>query len=168
VGPPYVAFADWKVYAIAADGSNQRCTVRFQDSNELGPASLPEPVQRLAGLLAQSLDDKDDGGTMHFVTALKQYIRYLWTNIAVRPQAFVKEDPDVSRAEAEAEIAKWGEATPRLRTLRTEIVEQFPRAQKSLADHYKDRFNKADRDAEAIAQQALDIVLRSYFTRASG
>src|SRR4051794_22163567 len=75
VGPPYVAFADWKVYAIAADGLKQRCTVRFGDPNELGPALLPEPVQRLAGLLAQSLDDKDDGGTMHFVTGLKQYIR---------------------------------------------------------------------------------------------
>lgn len=166
VGPPYVAFADWKVYAIAADGVKQRCTVSFGDQNELGPALLPEPVQRLAGLLAQSLDDKDDGGTLHLVTGLKQYIRYLWANIAVRPQAVGKEEPDVSRAEAEAEIAKWAEATPRLRTLRTEIVAQFPRAQKSLADYYKARFNKADKDAEAMAQQALDIVLRSYFTRA--
>lgn len=168
VGPPFVAFADWKVYSIAADGAKQRCTVRFGDQNELGPALLPEPVQRWAELLARSLDDKHDAGTMHFVTGLKQYIRYLWTNIAVRPQAFVKEQPDVGRAAAEKAIGKWAEATPRLRTLRTEILEQFPRAQKSLADYYKERFSKSDQEAAAMAQQALDIVFRSYFTRASG
>jgi hypothetical protein len=49
-----------------------------------------------------------------------------------------------------------------------EIVAQFPRAQKSLADYYKDRFKKPDEKADEMAQQALDIVFRSYFVGPSG
>jgi hypothetical protein len=168
VGQPYVALSDWKVYSIGADGAKNRCTVRFHGQNELGPALLPKSVQRLAEFLDRSLDNKDDDGTLHFITGLRQYIRYLWTNIALRPQAFVKEEPDVSRAKADTEIGKWAAGTSRFRKLRTEIVAQFPGAQKSLADYYKDRFKKADEKADAMAQQALDIVFRSYFTRPSG
>ena len=160
--------SDWKVYSIGADGAKKRCTVRFHGQNELGPAVLPKSVQRLAEFLDRSLDNKDDDGTLHFITGLRQYIRYLWTNIALRPQAFVKEEPDVSRAKADTEIGKWAAGTSRFRKLRTEIVAQFPGAQKSLADYYKDRFKKADEKADAMAQQALDIVFRSYFTRPSG
>jgi hypothetical protein len=168
VGPPYVAFTDWRVYSIAADGAKKRCTLRFHGRNDLGPALLPKPVQRLAALLDRSLDDKDDQGTMHFVTGLRQYIRYLWTNIALRPQAFVKQEPTVSRAEADTEVGKWAGRTSRFRKLGMEIFSQFPRAQKSLADYYKDRFKKPDEQADAMAQQALDIVFRSYFNRPSG
>jgi hypothetical protein len=169
VGPPAaVAFGDWKVYSIGADGAKQRCTLRFHGENGLGPALLPKPVQRLAELLARSLDDKDDVGTMHFVTSLRQYVRYLWTNIALRPQAFVKEEPYVSRATADTEIGKWAEGTSRFRKLRKEIIAQFPGAQKSLAVYYKDRFKKTDEKADEMAQQALDIVFRSYFNRPSG
>jgi hypothetical protein len=66
---------------------------------------------------------------------------------------------------AETEIGKWAEGTPRFRKPGMQIVAQFPRAQKSLADYYKDRFKKPDETADAMAQQASDIVFRSYFTR---
>lgn len=165
VGPPYVTFSDWKVYSIGDDGAKKRCTVRFHGQSELGPALLPKPVQRLADFLDHSLDDEDNSGTMHFVTGLRQYIRYLWSNIALRPQAIVKEEPDVSRAMADTEIGKWSEETPRFRKLRMEILDQFPKAQKALANYYKGRFGKADKDADAVAQQALDVAFRWHFSK---
>jgi hypothetical protein len=91
-----------------------------------------------------------------------------WTNIALRPPAFVKEKPTVSRATAETEIGKWAEGTPRFRKLRMKIVAQFPRAQKSLADYYKDRFKKPDENAEEMVQPPLDSVFRSYFNASIG
>jgi hypothetical protein len=78
----------------------------------------------------------------------------------------------ISRARADTEIGKWAEGTSRFRKLRMEIVAQFPRAQKSLADYYKDRFEKSDEKADEMAQQASDIasdiVFRSYFVGPSG
>src|ERR1700733_2875910 len=105
---------------------------------------------------------------MYFVPGLRQYIRYLWTNIALRPQAFVKQEPTISRARADTEIGKWAEGTSRLRKLRMQIIVQFPGAQKALAGYYKGRFEKVDDKADAMAEQALDIAFRSYFNRPSG
>jgi hypothetical protein len=167
VGPPDVIFSDWKVYSVGTDGAKKRCTVRFHGQNELGPAALPVRAQRFAQLLDQSLDDKDDEGTLHFVTGLRQYITYLWSNIALRPQAIVKEDPDVSRAMADTEFGKWAKGTRRLRTLRTEIFDEFPGVQTALAGYYKDQMGMADEPASAAAERALDIVFRSYFMKSA-
>jgi hypothetical protein len=167
VGPPYVTFSDWKVFSVGGDGARKRCIVGFHRQSELGPALLPKPVRRLAALLDQSLGEDENDGTLHFIAGLKQYVRYLWTNIALRPQAVVKENPHISRADADTEIGGWSDGTPRFRKLRMEIVAQLPKAKKALADYYKN-LGKADEEANAAAQQALDIAFRSYFTRPAG
>jgi hypothetical protein len=163
VGPPYVTFSDWRVYSVGGDGAKKRCTMRFHGQAELGPALLPKAVQRLAQSLDRSLDDKDDGGTLHYVTGLRQYVAYLWTNIALRPQAIVKEDLDVSRTMAETEFGKWAEGTPHFRKLRIEIFNEFPEAQEALAGYYKDHLGMTNARANGAAEQALDIAFRSYF-----
>jgi hypothetical protein len=168
VGPPYVVFSDWNIYSNGADGAKKRCTVRFRDRSELGSALLPKPVRRLAVLLDQSLDNKKNEGTLNYTARQRLYVRYLWTNIATRPQAFVKEDPDISRAKADTEFAKWSEGTSRFRKLRRQILAQFPQAQRTLANYYKASFRKGDQEANAMAQQALDIVFRTYFTGPAG
>lgn len=168
VGPPYVTFSDWNAFSVGEDGARKRCIVRFHGQGELGPALLPKSVRRLAALLDQSLGEDENDGTLHFIAGLKQYARYLWTNIALRPQAVVKENPHTSRAEADTEIGKWSDGTPRFRKLRMEIVAQLPKAKKALAGYYKDHFGKTDEEANAAAQQALDIAFRSYFMSPAG
>lgn len=162
VGEPYQFFADWRVYGVDSTGAKSLCTVRFRPQVHSAKYLLPQPVQRLAVLLDQTIGQDKDEGTLQPTARLRMDVEWTWANAALRPWA-LKEKYN-TRDEVDASLKKWTQKGHSYQKHYQAIQQQYTEAERSLTEYYKTTFRKSPRDAKELAIYALDIAYRSYYT----
>ena len=71
--------------------------------------------------------------------------------------------PYNSRTQVDAELKKWATITDSFYLHHKKILEQYPKAEKTLSEHYQSKFNMEPNEANSMARKLLDIAYRSYF-----
>lgn len=157
VGEPYQVLADWGVYLHTPDGYRQECRVSFRNAGEGELASLPISVQKLVGLLDETLGPGSDEGTSHPTAGIRIAVQSFWANAALRPWALTDRDRYNSKGEVDAGLEAWSKNGLSYKEVYRKIQSTYPTAEKDLASYYRRVFQLSRRGSEALAKWVLEI-----------
>lgn len=161
VGQPYVFLSDWGILLPTARGLSQVCTVVFHPPAKSAADLLPPPVREFAKLLDESIGGDNNEGTLRPIDRIRTDIQHTLANAALRPWALT--DPYNTRQELDAGLASWSREDSSHATTYQNILRQYPLAERSLADYYRNRFKRKPAEAKLLAAYVMDIVFRSYY-----
>ncbi len=166
----------WNVYAMDKGSLAVRCRIAFMPEVELSKAVtlLPQPAQRFAALLGDVLGPGKNEGTFQQTWRTSVYADLAWRNAIARPWALLPNDengvrvPYNSRAQVDARLKAWAARSPKSRAAYAALMQQYPRAQAVLENHYRKAFFLPGAAAKAMAAYATDFLYRSYFVFPGG
>lgn len=157
VGEAYDVLGEWTVYLQTSQGFQQRCKIAFRSGVEGEISSLPKTVQRLVGLLNETLGPGLNEGTLQPTAAIREKVRHLWANAALRPWALSDRDRYNSKEEVDTGLEKWSKKGISYRNVYRKIKTAYPLAEQDLAVYYMQHFHLNSNDAKRLAQWVLEI-----------
>ena len=161
VGNSYDILSDWNVYLAKSPAISPRCVVHFRPSIKRSWDLLPKPVQRLAYLLDGTLGNGEKEGTLQQTARLRCSINQDWANVVLRPWAI--NNAYNSRIEVDLGLSNWSHKNKKFTALYQKIIQQYPRAEEALAEHYENQFQLTKEKAEHLAKYVLDSAFRGHF-----
>jgi hypothetical protein len=159
----YQVLGSWEVYSLNSNGMQKICSIRFYPEDAASVVSLPSPINKLAMLLDGALGNPKNEGTLQPTAHLRGRAKYMWGNVLKRPWAALNAKPSNSRIQVDNELEKWSQKTINHARHYQQILKQYPKTEKALAEHYISEFNKTQAEANVMAKEALDIAYRMYF-----
>lgn len=161
VGQPFEFLGDWRILVPEPGVLSQPCTVVFHPAVKTAEDLLPLPVRKLAKLLDAALGQGDNEGTLQPTARIRVEVQHTLANAALQPWALT--DPYNTRQEVDAGLASWSQEEQAHAAIYQDILSQYPLAERSLANYYRDRFKRKPAEAKRLAAYAMDIVFRSYY-----
>lgn len=168
MGEPYQILADWGVYLHTPDGYRQECKVVFRNTGEGEITALPNSVQRLVGLLGETLGPGQGEGTLQPTARIRLDVQRVWTNAAIRPWALTDRDRYNSKDEVDAGLEAWSQHGRSYKEVYRKIRSIYPVAEKDLADYYQRTFKLSRRGSAALAKWALEIGYCAHYSFSNG
>jgi hypothetical protein len=168
VGQPFEVLNDWNVYRQTSRGFEQGCRISFRSAGEGDVSSLPQTVQRLVGLLDDALGPGNDEGTLQPTAAIRNRVRHVWANAALRPWALTDKDRYNSLEEVNSGLKDWSKKGSSYKDTYRKIMKTYPLAERDLAGYYKKHFQFQGGEAEKLAKWALEIAYCANFTFSNG
>jgi hypothetical protein len=168
VGEPYEILSDWAVYLQTSQGFEQRCKVAFRSGVEGEISSLPKTVQRLLGLLDDTLGPGLNEGTLQPTANIRNRVRHIWANAALRPWALSDRDRYNSKEEVDSGLEKWSKNGPSFKKVYRKIKATYPLAERDLAEYYRQHFHLQSSDAERLAKWVLEIAYCANYAFSNG
>lgn len=161
VGQPFQILHDWRVFS----SRNQRaiCTIHFSPAGQDATAALPLSVTRLTRQLDEALGPGNDEGTLQQTARIRLHTRHVLANAAYRPWSIADSDAYNSRSEIDAGLADWAEVNSSRRRLYSQMLDNYPAAELSLARYYQKSYGLQPQQARQVAAWVLDVIFRSYF-----
>lgn len=161
VGEPYQFLADWQVYNSGPTGVKSVCSIQFRPAVDNAKDLLPPPVRELAVLLDETMGQGKDEGTLRPTARLKIDVQTTWANVILRPWAL--REPYNTREEVNDGLKNWSCKGPSYLRHYQYIQQQYPKAERSLAEYYQTNFGLSPEKARIQSAYALDIAFRSHF-----
>jgi hypothetical protein len=168
VGEPYEVLSDWAVYLQASQGFEQGCKIVFRSGSEGEISSLPRTVQRLVGLLNDTLGPGLNEGTLQPTATIRNQVRHIWANAALRPWALSDRDRYNSQEEVDLGLEKWSKNGPSYKNVYRKIKATYPLAEQDLAEYYKQHFHLKSSDAGRLAKWVLEIAYCANYSFSNG
>lgn len=166
VGQPFQILSDWRVYS--SKGRRAICTIAFSPHGDDATGLLPRPVRTLARKLDEALGPGIDEGTLQPTARTRLDAKHVLANAALRPWALVDRNAYNSRSEVDAGLENWANANSSRRRLYSEILKEYPAAERSLATYYSSAYGLQPQKAQEAAAWVLDLVFRSFFVFSNG
>lgn len=166
VGQPFQILADWRVYS-----SKERraiCTIVFSPSGKEAAAGLPRPVRALVRKLDEALGPGNDEGTLQPTARTRLDTKHVLANAVLRPWALVDANAYNSRSEVDAGLEGWAKVNSSHRRLYSQILNEYPAAERSLATYYARAYGLQPQKAQEAATWILDLIFRSFFVFSNG
>jgi hypothetical protein len=161
VNQPYNFLGDWQIYSSVPEGMKLQCTVQFHPNASNAIGLLPPAVRKLASLLDGTLGSGKDEGTLQQTARLRIDVEHTWANAAMRPWAL--REPYNTRKEVDVGLQKWSRNGGKHLQVYQAIKQQYPLAERSLAEYYQRNFHRTSMEAKSLAAYSLDIAFRSYY-----
>lgn len=164
VGQNFTPLASWTVFSLAPSGEVKNCTIAFAPPLETTYLDLlPKDVRKLAQLLNGTLGRGENEGTLQPTARLRLDAEWVWANAAVRPWAVHSREPSNTREQVDEGLLAWSRINKSHTEHFTKMVEQYPRAEKALANYYHHHFHKSPEESATLAKTVLDFAYRTYF-----
>ncbi|MGC5801919.1 hypothetical protein SNK19_16945 [Ralstonia pseudosolanacearum] len=161
VGEPYDFSPNWRIYLPRNGQLQKTCEIQFRPDVKHATSLLPAPAQKLAIMLDQSIGSGADEGTLQPTARIRINVAQAWANAALRPWALT--DPYNTRQEVDAGLTAWSQQGVPYAAAYRHILRQYPLAERSLANYYRNRFKRKPAEAKRFAAYAMDIVFRSHY-----
>lgn len=107
-------------------------------------------------------------GTLQPTAAIRNRVRHLWANAALRPWALTDRDRYNSKEEVNSGLEEWSKNGPSYRNVYRKIMITYPLAERDLAEYYKKRFHLQSSDAERLAKWVLEIAYCANYSFSNG
>jgi hypothetical protein len=157
----------WSILTTEADGTQIRCTIRFEPKVRQAVFLLPAPVQRYASLLDEALGPGNNEGTLQPTARMRAAINLYWGDAALRPWALDGSAYN-TRKQVDDGLRAWAAGGAKRKALLADILDQKPKAEAALATYYSKNFRMPDSDARRHADFILGVMYRSYFVFSGG
>jgi len=168
VGEAYDVLGDWSVYLQTSQGFQQSCKIAFRSGVEGEISSLPRTVQRLVGLLNDTLGPGLNEGTLQPTANIRNQVRHIWANAALRPWALSDRDRYNSKEEVDIGLEKWSKNGHSFKKVYRKIITTYPLAERDLAEYYEQHFHLQSSDAERLAKWVLEIAYCANYSFSNG
>jgi hypothetical protein len=157
----------WSVLTTENDGTQRRCTIRFEPQVRKAVYLLPAPVQRYAALLDEALGPGNNEGTLQQTARMRAAINLFWGDAALRPWGLDGSAYN-TRKQVDDGLRAWSKGDAKRKAVLAAIIDQKSKAEAALATYYANKFRMPDADAKRLADFILGVMYRSYFVFSGG
>jgi hypothetical protein len=163
VGQTFTILTQWRVFSANGLRMEPTCKIKFSPKFKQSKDLLPKPLGDLIeNLFAATGTDGPNSGTLLPVSKTRIDAEYMWANVATRPWAALAAKPYNTKERADSGLKEWARTAKNEKTY-SEIVAQYPKAERALANYYEKTFGKSTGEAAEMAHAILDLAFRSHF-----